>query len=123
MLNKIAAINLGKLEGLGPLGLEGKTAEQAPTLFNLFISGVIGLMTTIAFIWFTFNFVIGAIGIITAGGDKGKIESARARITTGIIGIVVVISSLFIIQLLGSLTGVGNIILRPTDIINLISPK
>ncbi len=121
MLNQLAAINLGDLRGFCFLGLQcGKTPEDAPSIFSNFLSGAIGLMTVIASIWFVFNFLIGAIGIITAGGDKAKVESARNKITTGIIGIVVVIAAIFIIQLLGSLFGLEDIILNPTELLNRI---
>lgn len=125
MTKTLAQIDLGQLRGLGPLGLETFSSGTgvAPSLFNLFISGVIGLMTVIALLWFTFNFIIGAIGIITSGGDKGKLESARERLTTGIIGVVVVVAAIFLVQLVGSLIGIGNIILRPTEIIDFIAPK
>ncbi len=123
MKDLIAQINIGPLRGLGPLGLEtDPTGETASSRFSSFLSGAIGLITIIAAIWFTFNFLIGAIGVITASGDKAKVESARNRITTGIIGLVVVVAGIFIIQLLGSLIGLGDIILSPTDIINKIAP-
>ncbi len=121
-MNKLAQIQIGPIRGFGNLGLEGQTTgEIAGSRFSGFLSGAIGLMTVIAAIWFIFNFISGAIAIISAGGDKGKIESARSRITTGIVGIVVVIASLFIIQLLGSLIGLGDIILNPAAIIERIS--
>jgi hypothetical protein len=121
-MNKLAQINFGELRGIGPLGLENLSGSAAPGRFNLFISGAIGLMTAIAMIWFIFNFIIGAIGIISAGGDKGKVESARNKITTGLAGIVVVIASIFIIQAFGSLIGIGDIILNPTSIIDSLNP-
>jgi hypothetical protein len=127
MKNQLLAFNLGDLRGIGPLGLEGELGEAAvkgaaPSRFNLFISGAIGLMTVVAMIWFTINFILGAIGLMTSGGDKGKLETAKNKITTGLIGLVVVIAAIFIIQFFGSLLGIGSIILRPTDIINLIAP-
>lgn len=126
MKNLIAQIKLapeGGFRGLGPLGLEGRTGEEAPGIFTSFLSGVIGIMTVVAAIWFTFNFIIGAIQIISAGGDKGKVEAARQRITTGIIGLVVVIAAVFVIQLMGSLIGLGDIILNPVLILQRISPN
>lgn len=117
------AIQFGKIEGLGPLGLQGQDGAAAPGRFNLFISGAIGLITAIAMIWFTFNFLIGALGIIMSEGDKNKLESAKNRITTGMIGLIVTIAGIFIIQAFGSLIGIGNFILSPTQIIDIIAPK
>lgn len=121
MRNYLAAIDLGKLEGIGPLGLEGISASCAPGRFTLYLTGAIGLMTVIAAIWFTFNFIIGAIGIMTSGGDKGKVETSRSRITTGVIGLVIVLSAVFVVQLFGSLIGLDKIILRPTDLLGILA--
>ena len=121
-MKNLIAFNLGDLRGLGPLGLEGESGGAAPARFNLFISGAIGLMTVVALIWFTITFIIGAIGIIGSGGDKGALEAARNKITTGLIGVVVVIAAVFIVQAFGSIIGVGDIILSPTQIIERIAP-
>ncbi len=107
----------GPLRGFGPLGLEG--GEDAPTVFNQFISTTIGLMTILAIVWFILTLLSGAIGIITAGGDKGKLETARQRITNGLIGLVVVIAAVFIVDFIGTLMGIPEI-LNPAEMLNRI---
>lgn len=97
-------LDFGELKGFGPLGNPGPTGGVG--IFTNFISSAIGLMTIIAFIWFVFSFLTGAIGIITAGSDKQALENARKRIVSGIIGVVVVISAIFIISLIGTLFGI-----------------
>lgn len=87
--------------------------QDAGTIFNKFISSTIGLLTVIAGIWFIFQFIIGAIGILTSGGDKASLASAKSKITYGIIGLVIVIVSIFIIDLIGRLLGLD--ILNPID--------
>ncbi|OGM05441.1 hypothetical protein A2125_01240 [Candidatus Woesebacteria bacterium GWB1_43_5] len=120
-MKNLAAIDFGNLRGLGPLGLEGaEGGAGAPGLFNKFLSGAIGLITIIAAIWFTINFFIGAIGVITAGGDKGKLENARSRIFVGVIGLVITIAAIFIIDLFGSIIGLD--ILNPAEFIYQFSP-
>ena len=124
MHNLIAQIEIpipGNIEGIGPLGLEGRAPAQSTTLFNVFLSTIIGLMTIIAAIWFTFLLITGAISIITSGGDKTKVAEARGKITTAIIGLVVVIAAIFIIQLIGTLLGF-NLILNPGEFIQQITP-
>jgi hypothetical protein len=114
-MNKLLAdIKLGPLQGVGPLGNPG---EGAPGIFNSVVSKIIGVMTVVAFIWFTFQLIIGAIRIVTSGGDKGQLEAARKQITSGIIGVVVVIAAVFIVSLIGTLLGINNI-LNPTCIIS-----
>lgn len=110
MINNLLAQNsipLGPIRGFGTLG---NPTDSGIGTFAKFISSTIGLMTIIAIIWFIFNFFIGAIGIISAGGDKNALETAKKKITTGVIGFVVVVSAIFIIQLIGFLLGIGNIL-------------
>ncbi|HEX6977130.1 MAG TPA: hypothetical protein VF185_02095 [Patescibacteria group bacterium] len=116
MKNLLSDINIGPLQGVGPLGT-GISDANAATKFNDVISKIIGVMTVVAFIWFTFQVVMGAIRIVTSGGDKGALEGARKQITTGIIGLVVVVAAIFIVKLLGTLLGIPDI-LNPTTILN-----
>jgi hypothetical protein len=96
---------LGTLEGIGPLGEPGLTESEAVERFGNIISGVIGFLTVVAGIWFIFQFIIGAIGWLSAGGDKVKVELAQKKITQGIIGLAVVVSAVFLIELIGNLLG------------------
>jgi hypothetical protein len=96
----------GGFRGSGPLGLEDRPASQASYIFNRAISTIVGVMTVVALIWFTFQFIIGAIGIITSGGDKAALESAKKKLTTGIVGVVIVVVAVFLIDLIGDIIGV-----------------
>jgi len=108
MMDRLAGyIDVGGIEGLGPLGLEGRGSEEAPTLFNQLFSTVVGVMTVIGFVWFVIQFLLGAVGVITSGGDKAALESAKKKLSTGIIGVVVVIAAIFIIDLVGYILGVN----------------
>lgn len=78
--------------------------------FTKFISSSIGLMTIVGFIWFIYIFIIGAIGIISSGGDKQALEAARKKITTAIIGVVVIVAAIFLVKLIGFIIGVPNIL-------------
>lgn len=104
---------LGEIRGLGPLGTFeiGQAVDAAAALFNQVISNIVGIMTVVAGIWFIFQFIIGGIGWLAAGGDKAKVESARAKITSGIIGLAIIIVAIFLIDLIGTLLGLD--ILRP----------
>lgn len=111
----LAAIPLSPTEGFsgpgtGPLA----TGENPESTFSQIISTSIGVITAIAFIYFLYRLVIGAVNIITAGSDKGKLEDAKKTITTAIIGLVVTISAIFIADLVGEILGV--------DILNPIAP-
>jgi hypothetical protein len=113
MTNLLADISIapsGGFKGFGKLGLVGSTAESADITFSTFLSSAIGIMTIIAIIWFIFLFITGAISYMTSGGDKAAIEGAKKRIVNGVIGLVIVIISLFIIKLIGYLLGIPDIL-------------
>src|SRR5260221_7705808 len=114
MVKNLIALDLGPgFTGFGPLGNSG---SNAPQQFNDTLSKIIGVITVVGFVWFTFMIIIGAIRIIGSGGDKGALEGARKQITTGIIGVVVLVAAIFIVRLIGYILGVDNI-LNPTTII------
>ena len=114
-MNSQIAVGIGPLEGIGPLGTPG---GQAGSLFDDIISAAIGLITIIAGIWFVFLLISGAIGVMTAGGDKASMETARKRITSGVIGLVIVVAGIFLVELIGGLLGLD--ILQPgKQILNL----
>lgn len=99
--------------GTGPLSDPTKGGGTGIEAFTKFISSTIGLMTIIAIIWFIFTLITGAIAMTTAGSDKASLENARKKITTGLIGLVVTIAAIFIIQLIGVLIGIPNILKLP----------
>lgn len=121
MKNLLAQTEVFKGEpfrGFGKLGLQGETGEGAIETFAKFISSTIGLLTIIAIIWFIFVLFTGAIGMMNAGGDKAAIESSRKRITSGLVGLVVVILGIFIVDLVGTLIGIP--VLNLKELFNLI---
>ena len=107
MTNKLAALDLGRFVGLGTLGSPSATQQDpgASALAN-FISTVIGVMTIIAFIWFIFQLFIGAVGWLSSGGDKARLQEAQKKITTSIIGLTIVISAIFLIKIIGVIFGI-----------------
>lgn len=122
-MNNLLAVSVpigNPLKGIGPLGLEGKDANTSTLTFQTILSNIIGIITIIGIIWFVILVITGAIGIMTAGGDKQAIESARKKLTSGLIGLVVLIAALFIIDLVGTFLGIPGI-LGLSGLINQIS--
>jgi len=95
--------------GTGPLTNPG-TSGSPFTVFAKFLSTIIGVMTVVAVIWAVFSLITGAIAIISSAGDKQALESAKKKITTGIIGLIVVLLALTIIQLVGFVLGIQDIL-------------
>lgn len=99
-------IKLGPLRGIGPLGLEGEQAGAGLPRFVDTISKIVGILTAAAVIWFVFQFIIGAIQWISAGGDPKAVEAARAKITNAIVGVILVFGAILVIALVGALLGI-----------------
>lgn len=53
-----------------------------------------------------FILIAGGIGLMTAAGDPKKVEAAQGRITTGIIGFVIIFISYFLVQLVELMLGI-----------------
>jgi len=105
------------INGLGPLG---NTQSDQFELFNRVISIAIGIITVVAGIWFIFLIITGAIAYMSAGGDKGKLEEAQKRITTGLVGLIIVIAGFFIADLVGYLLGLN--IIDPGGVLSTLRP-
>lgn len=91
--------------------------------FNIFetvISLTIAVMTVVAGIWFLYLLISGGITLISSSGDKQAIEEATKRVTTGFIGLVVVVGGLFIASLIGTIFGIN--ILSPGETLRNIHP-
>jgi hypothetical protein len=99
----------GNLKGFGALGLE-VPAGSPIQVFAKFISSAIGLISLISIIWFVFIIITGALSIITSGGDKNSLESAKKKISSGLIGLIVSIFALFIVRFFGYITGITDIL-------------
>jgi hypothetical protein len=115
--------NLGTIggEGLGPFGNLGKGAGGATAGLSgiaAAISGVIGIMTIAAGIWFLFQFMTGALGWLSSGGDKAKLEGARQRITNALIGLVIVVAGWSILAIASQFFGVDFLLENPATLIN-----
>lgn len=124
--NLLAQLDLGRIgegEGFGPFSALEKIGNigSAAGTFTQIISNIIGIMTVVAGIWFFFMMIIGAYGFLSAGGDAKKIEESTKKITSAIIGLIVIVLAYALVSLIGRLLGFD--ILNPQDIIKLLGPS
>lgn len=86
-------------------GLIGKTEDQAGGILGNFFSSLVGLLLVGATIWAFLQLLLGGFSWITAGGDKGKLETAQQKILQAIVGLGIVFASwaiyLVILRFLG----------------------
>lgn len=121
MKNLIAQIPLSPQGGFKGQGALGDPAGQESSLLTQVISTLIGVMTAVAFIWFVIQFFIAAVSWIGAGNDKSKVESARGNMVSAIVGLIIVVSAIFIAGLIGTVFGIP--ILNVDQWFNVLTPK
>lgn len=80
------------------------------------ISNTLVVLTIVAGITFVLYFLLGGLSWITAGGQKDKVENAKAMMTNGVIGLIIVVVSYAIVWIVGKALGLD--ILNPAGIIN-----
>lgn len=82
-------------------GLEG--TEYISRLLRVLIAGafVAGVLV------FTYIFISGAVSWISAGGDKGKVEAAKDKVTKGLIGLVIMLFVFAIVNVIGCVIGIN----------------
>lgn len=95
-----------KTQGIRNLAIPGgdspdKGGEQFAITFGTLWQTVI-IVGGLAFILY---FLMGGIEWITAGGDKGKIDAAKAKITQGLIGLAVLAASYVIVKFIETAIG------------------
>lgn len=116
-MNYLADIQVGRLQTQGEIG-NVIAIGTATSRFVTILSTTIGVLTLIAGIWFIFKIITGGIGIMSAGADKGKLAEARANITYGFTGLLVVVAAIFIAGIVGTVLGIDLLNLQDS-IINL----
>jgi len=99
-MNQIAQISNKALEG-SPL--QGLTGEG---FFGKLLPALVGLLLVGGILIFFFYMLIGAIQWIVSGGDKAALESSRGKISSAIVGLVILFSTFAIIKLIEAFFGV-----------------
>lgn len=88
--------------------LETYTWPDTPTaFFNFLIQRAITVGFVIGTLYFLFQFITGAIAWIGSGGDKQSLETAKAKLTQALTGLVILFATFAIIKFLEEFFGVG----------------
>ncbi len=117
----LAQADLGTIggEGLGPFG--ANPGDGLTGISNI-ISSIIGLMTIAAGVWFLFQFIVGGFNMISAGGDKAKLQASRDRLTNSFVGLIVVVAGWSILALASTFFGV-DFTLSGGNLLQQLSPN
>jgi hypothetical protein len=121
MNNHLAQIRFSPTGGFIGFGSLGQTpVGSGINSLSMFLTATIGIVTLAAILLFVYEFITGAIGVITSGGDKNALEAAKKKITTALIGLVLMIIAIFILNLIGFFLGVP--ILNLCQLFNTLIP-
>ena len=112
-MKKLAALTsaaLGLLAQATPafaqnIGLE-KPAEAKITDLGRLVSTGVSVVIIVSGILVFVYLVWGGLEWLTSGGDKGKTESARNRITAALVGLAIIAASWALVQIIGYFFGV-----------------
>lgn len=89
-----------------PIHLKGPL-DNINTIGDL-ISRILLYVVPFAFVILLFVAIWGGYDLVTSEGAADKIKNAKAKITAGIIGIIILLLSYFITSLIGSIFGFGQ---------------
>lgn len=105
--NLIAGAPGGASEIKNPiLGGLGNNASGL-SFFQTFIPNLVTLAFVVGVVIFFFMLIIGAIQWISSGGDKQALEGARGKITSAIIGLVIMFSVFAVVKLIEGFMGIS----------------
>ena len=85
----------------------GSSPDASPKQFAITIATLWQTIILVGGLAFLLYFLWGGINWITAGGDKGKLEEARGKITQGLIGLAILAASYVIIKFIESAIGLN----------------
>jgi len=88
-----------------PIGAPAGFAQDIGSLINAVVSFVMVIAALLVFMYL----IWGGIEWITSGGDKGKTESARNKITAAVLGLIVLAASYAILMLMLKFLGFSSL--------------
>jgi hypothetical protein len=92
----------------------GDSPDSAPQQFAVTMATLWQTIIIVGGLAFLLYFLWGGINWIMAGGDKGKLDESRAKITQGLVGLAVLAASYVIVKFIESALGI--------DLLNIIWP-
>lgn len=95
----------GKIDA--PTGLPQGTPTGGLDMGAKFISALIVVAIIVAICFAVFTLVRGGINMVSSGGDKERFQSGRERVRYAIIGLIFILLSFFLLNLLGQFFGVN----------------
>lgn len=89
------------------IGDETQSRVAINTDLGSFVSNTISAVILVAGLATLMYLIYGGIQWTTSGGDKGKLEEARGKLTNGVIGLTIVVSAWAVYLLIDYFFGIG----------------
>jgi len=105
-MTRLIAATLDLAGAANKADLPGAVSSDPQENFGTLLGGLMGGIMVIAAIMVLIFLLWGAIEWITSGGDKGKTEAARNKITQAILGLIVLAATTAIFMILQSFLGI-----------------
>ena len=99
---QLAQIDFGTLENIATPSLGGTTLGNLVSILVTYLLPLAGLLLLLYLVFAGFQY-------LTSGGDPKKIEVAKQKLTSGIIGFIVVFISYWLVQLVARVLGLTKI--------------
>lgn len=85
--------------------LQSLAPSQRIDTFGTLITAIVKNAFVVAGVISFVLLILGGFGIIVGGGDSKKLEAARGRIMGAVIGLILIIASFWIVQIVEKITG------------------
>lgn len=92
----------------------GESPDSAPQQFAITMATLWQTIIIVGGLAFLLYFLWGGLNWILAGGDKGKLEESKSKITQGLVGLAILAASYVIVKFIESAIGL--------DLLNIIWP-
>lgn len=92
----------------------GESPDSAPQQFAVTMATLWQTIIVVGGLAFLLYFLWGGLNWIMAGGDKGKLEESKSKITQGLIGLAILAASFVIVKFIESAIGL--------DLLNIVWP-
>lgn len=99
------SLNIG--EGTGATSIQGPLDNSVDTLGEI-ITKSLGFIMPMAGIILLFVLISGGYDYIMSQGNPDKVKAGQAKITSGIIGFILLIASFLITRLIAAIFGLGG---------------
>lgn len=85
----------------------GSDPSESPKQFAITIATLWQTIILVGGLAFLLYFLQGGVAWITAGGEKGKLEEAKNKITQGLVGLAILAASFVIIKFIETAIGMN----------------